>query len=112
MWFLQREAILTIENLTKINWQVIFFDKYETIQCHFAKVIWRIIHMSFNITPPKSITNLFGNCLDGIHKKVKSQIYVCKCTLPLCLFCVIDDNSYELMFPLSFCLKEYSIDFS
>jgi hypothetical protein len=36
----------------------------------------------------------------------------CKSTLLLCVFSVIDDNFYGLMFSLSFCLKEYSIGFA
>jgi hypothetical protein len=40
---------------------------------------------------------------------VHKHIGTCKGTLPLCVFLVIDDNSYGLIFSLSSCLKEYSI---
>jgi hypothetical protein len=36
-------------------------------------VIWRIVHMAFNISPPKNITNLFGNWLMGVNKKERAQ---------------------------------------
>jgi len=44
--------------------------------CHFTKFIWRIVHVSFNILPSTSVHNLFTGWLDGINKKLKSQILV------------------------------------
>jgi hypothetical protein len=70
MWFLHLKVILTKDNLTKRNWigkeTCCFCDNMESIQhlffeCPFAKIIWRIIHMTFYLTPPKNVTNLFGN---------------------------------------------------
>jgi hypothetical protein len=54
-------------------------DQDETIQhlfieCPLAKVVWRIVHMAFSLSPPKNITNLFGNWLVGVNKKEKAQI--------------------------------------
>jgi hypothetical protein len=84
-WFLHREEILIKDNLTKRNWTgsetCCFCDCKECIQhlffdCPFAKIIWRIIYMTFGLTPPKNITNLFGNWLKRIPKRDLVQIKV------------------------------------
>jgi hypothetical protein len=83
MWFLHKEVILTKDNLKKRKWQgssqCCFCDQDETIQhlffsCPFAKILWRIIFMTFNITPPSNIRNLFGNWLNGVDKKDKGLL--------------------------------------
>ena len=90
MWFLQRKVILTKDNLLKRNWQgatkCCFCEHEETIQhlffdCPFTKVLWRIVHLAFNITPPKNTTNLFGNWLNRVNKKDKEHIRVGVCDL-------------------------------
>ena len=62
MWFLYSKVILTKDNLAKRNWNgdkcCSFCDSQETIQhlffdCPFAKIVWHIVYMSYNITPPK-----------------------------------------------------------
>jgi hypothetical protein len=78
MWFLHRKVILTKDNLAKRNWEgsktCVFCDKDESIQhlffeCPLAKIVWRIIVLSFSISPSSNVTNLFGNWLSGIAKK-------------------------------------------
>ena len=90
MWFVQREVILTKDNLAKRNWngckKCCFCDKDETIQhifisCPFATLIWRTVHVAYNLTPPTSIPNLFGNWLVGINKILKGHIRVGVCAL-------------------------------
>jgi hypothetical protein len=90
MWFLYKRVLLTKDNLAKRNWSgsksCCFCNEDETINhlfisCPFAKIVWRIIHMSFNVPPPQNITNLFGNWLAGIPKKVITQIRVGVCAL-------------------------------
>jgi hypothetical protein len=90
MWFLHRKVILTKDNLTKKNMtgneKCCFYDDKESIQhlffeCPFAKIIWRLIHMTFGLTPPKNITNLFGNWLKGIPKNDLVQIRVGVCAV-------------------------------
>ena len=85
MWFLLKEVILTKDNLIKQNWHVCtkccFCDQEETIQhlfisCPFARILWRIIRITFNIYPPANITNLFGNWLNGVAKKDRVHIRV------------------------------------
>jgi hypothetical protein len=85
MWFLHRKVILTKDNLIKRNWNgndsCCFCVNDESIQhlffeCPLAKLIWRIIHMTFGLEPPKNTAHLFGNWLKGIPKKDLIQIRV------------------------------------
>jgi hypothetical protein len=47
----------------------------------FAKIVWRIIYMTFGLAPSKNITNLFGNWLKGIPKKELIQLWVGVCAV-------------------------------
>jgi hypothetical protein len=78
MWFFHRKAILTKDNLSKMNWNgntsCCFCYKDESIQhlffeCPLAKILWRLVHMTFGLTSPKNVKNLFGNWFVGIHKR-------------------------------------------
>jgi hypothetical protein len=82
MWFIYQKEILTKDNLIKRNWQgstkYCFCDHEKTVQhlfigCPFAKIIWTIVHMAFNITPPISIDHLFGTWLNDIIKFEKEH---------------------------------------
>ena len=88
MWFLHRKVLLTKDNLAKRNWtgctKCVFCQLEETVEhlfitCLFAKHIWRLIHFTFSIHPPTSITNLFGNWLHGIDSKTKAIIRIGVC---------------------------------
>ena len=90
MWFLHRKVILTKDNLAKRNWEgnqsCVFCDKNETIQhlffdCPLARTIWRIVFMTFSISLPTNVINLFGNWLSGIAKKDLVQIRVGVCAI-------------------------------
>jgi hypothetical protein len=61
------------------------------IDCLFAKIIWTIVHMAFNITPPTSIDHLFGNWLNGIIKSEKVNIRVGVCALICIIWHVRND---------------------
>jgi hypothetical protein len=85
MWFFHRKVIFTKNNLLKRNWNgnesCCFCDSKESIQhlffeCPLAKIIWRIIYMTFGLEPPKNVTNLFGNWLKGIPKEDLIQISI------------------------------------
>jgi hypothetical protein len=78
------------DNLVKRSWQgcksYSFCHKDETIQhllfdCSFAKIVWRIIHMTFGISPPTCVSNLFGNWLANIPKKELMQVHVGVCAI-------------------------------
>jgi hypothetical protein len=51
------------------------------IQCSFAKIVWQVVHFTFNIPPPANIKNLFGRWLNGIDKTIKERIRVGVCAL-------------------------------
>jgi hypothetical protein len=69
MWFFHKKVILTKDNILKRSWQgcttYCFCDKDESIhhlffECPLAKIVWRIVHMTFGLVPLKNVTNLFG----------------------------------------------------
>jgi hypothetical protein len=73
------------DNLARRYWQggtkccFCFFDEFIQhllFDCHYAKFICRIVHVSFNLNPPNSVHNLFTSWLEGLNKKMKSQILV------------------------------------
>ena len=90
MWFVHKQVILTKDNLIKRNWtgptRCSFCDRDETIKhlffdCPFARVLWRTVHIAFNITPPNSVTTLFGTWLTGIEPELARHIRVGVCAL-------------------------------
>ena len=96
--------LLTKDNLVKWKWQgckkCCFCDKDETIQhlfiaCPFAKMIWRIVHMAFNLTPPNNITHLFGNWLRGVSKTDKVPIRVGVCALLWAMWNIRNDYIFN-----------------
>ena len=90
MWFVHKQVILTNDNLTKRNWigstRCSFCDRDETIKhlfldCPMEKILWRFVHIAFNITPPNNINTLFGTWLDGIESETARHIRVGVCAL-------------------------------
>jgi hypothetical protein len=47
----------------------------------FSRLVWGVVHFTYNIPPPTSINNLFGNWLNGIDKQTKARIHVGVCAL-------------------------------
>ena len=83
MWYLKRGLILSKDNLLRRNWNgnklCCFCSSDETIQhlffdCHVAKFLWRVVHYTFDLSPPQSITHLFGNCLRSVGTKLKRKL--------------------------------------
>jgi hypothetical protein len=61
MWYLKRGVVLMKDNLERRNWngnkQCVFCSQPESIQhlffnCHFAKFLWRVVQVTFNIVDP------------------------------------------------------------
>jgi len=77
LWYLYKGVTLTKDNLARRQWQgdtkCCFCSSEE---CHFAKFVWRTIHVSFNLTPPTSVHHMFTDWLDGFNRKLKSKILV------------------------------------
>jgi hypothetical protein len=85
IWYLYKGVILTKDNLARRQWQgdrkCCFCSSNESIQhlffnCHVAKFIWRIVHVSFNLSLSISVHNIFIDWLKGINRKLKSQMIV------------------------------------
>ena len=75
LWFLHRKELLTKDNLAKRRWtgckKCVFYDMDESVEhlfisCTFARDIWRLVHFTFNIYPPTSVSNMFRCWLNGI----------------------------------------------
>ena len=90
MWFVHKQVILTKDNLVKRNWtgstRCSFCDRDETIkhlffECPMARVLWRSVQIAFNITPPNSVSTLFGTWLVGIESETARHIRVGVCAL-------------------------------
>ena len=85
LWYLYTGVILTKDNLARRQWQgdrkCCFCSSDESIQhlffdCHFAKFVWRTVHVFFNLIHPTSVQNLFISWLHGINRKLKYKILV------------------------------------
>jgi hypothetical protein len=83
MWCLKREVVLTKDNLAKRNWggskQCSFCLREETIQhmffdCSYARFIWGLIQMAFNILPPQSVQHLFHDWKNQVRGNIRRQL--------------------------------------
>jgi hypothetical protein len=45
-------------------------------QYTFRKVVWRIVHFTYNSFPPTNVKNMLENWLNGIHKMTKARIRI------------------------------------
>jgi hypothetical protein len=83
--------ILTKDNLAKRNWdgckKCVFCDSEESIINHlfftfpFARLVWRVVHFTFDNPPRANVMNMFGNWLNGVKKQTKARIRVGVCAL-------------------------------
>ena len=63
---------------------MLFCDSDESVEhlfvsCQLVRQFWRVVHFTFNIYPPTSITNVLGNWLNGIDKNTKASIRIGVC---------------------------------
>jgi hypothetical protein len=81
-WYLRNGVVLTKDNLGKQNWhgskKCVFCHQDETIkhlffQCRLARSIWSVIQVASTLFSPCSITNIFGNWLNGIDNRFKKH---------------------------------------
>ena len=86
LWFLHRGVILTKDNLVRRNWhgneKCCYCSNNETIQhlffeCHMARLIWRIIHITFGLQKTNNVIHMLGSWLQGIGEKKKNLIPTC-----------------------------------
>jgi hypothetical protein len=50
--------------------------KHLFFQCRLARSIWSVIQVASTLFQPYSITNIFGNWLNGIDNRFKKHIWV------------------------------------
>ena len=76
--------------MAKRNWtrstRFSFCDHDESIKhlfldCPLTKILWRTVHIAFNITPSNTINTLFETWLDGIDSETARHIRVGVCAL-------------------------------
>jgi hypothetical protein len=129
IWFLYRKVILTKDNLTKRGWtgctKCVFCGTQETsdhlfLSCSFARLVWRVVHFTYNIPPPTNVNNLFGNWLNEIDKKQRPksewgfvlwfgqfgivEMMLCLTEMPNQMFCML---STERPLQSTCCLTSY-----
>ena len=77
--------LLTKDNLLKRQWtgcsKCVFCGEQETVEhlfisCPLAKLLWRTVNFTSDITPPTNISNMFADWLDGIDKRSKAKIRI------------------------------------
>ena len=85
LWYLQRGIILTKDNLARKNWtgsqKYCGCNSNETINhlfldCHYARMVWRVIFFATGLTPPRSISQMFSSWLSNQHIKIRQLIWV------------------------------------
>ena len=90
VWFVRKEVILTKDNLAKRSWKgskrCCLCDQDESIQhlflkCPLAKLLWRTLHVAFNVSPPNTIAILFRTWLNGVKSKIAAHIRIRVCVL-------------------------------
>jgi hypothetical protein len=67
-----------------------------------AKIVWRLVHMTFGLPPPKSVANLFGNWLSGLNKKDVKLIRIGVCAIVWTLWNAHNDHVFNKPKALSF----------
>lgn len=85
LWHLSKGIVLTKDNLSKQHWKgslkCYFYTLDENLHhlffyCHIDKFIWRIVQISFNLTPPSSIHHIFGDWLQGIIRNLSIKSWL------------------------------------
>jgi hypothetical protein len=80
MWSMRKEVVLTKDNLARRNWggsnQCSFCLREEFIQhlffdCLYARFLWGLVQITFNILPPQNIQHLFDTWLNQVGGKRK-----------------------------------------
>ena len=85
LWLLYKKVILTKDNLARKNWKgnkkCCFCNLDENIHhlffdCPFAKFIWRVISIAFNIQIPESTSHVYGAWFTNFDASIKYQMLV------------------------------------
>jgi hypothetical protein len=77
--------VLTKDNLARRNWNgdklCMFCSNCESIQhiffyCHFARFMWRVVQVTFNIDTPMCVAHLFNSWAAGSGVQFKKLALV------------------------------------
>uniref|UniRef100_A0A452YYY1 Reverse transcriptase zinc-binding domain-containing protein n=1 Tax=Aegilops tauschii subsp. strangulata TaxID=200361 RepID=A0A452YYY1_AEGTS len=82
-------------------------DHDETIQhlfleCPLAKLLWRTIHIAFNINPPVDIASLFGTWLARVEQITAARIRIGICALLWAIWNCRNDMIFNRQHTLTF----------
>jgi hypothetical protein len=111
MWYLRKGVVLTKDNLGRRNWQgdkiCVFCSGNESIQhlffdCHFAKFIWRAVHISFGVAAPKSIDHMYSAWLHRFNNRTKSLFMVGVAALCWAIWLSRNDIFFEKCSPKTY----------
>ena len=100
LWFLQKEVILTKDNLARKNWKgsqkCVGCNLNESIQhlfldCHYARMVWRMVYLATGLTQPRSIRHMFGSWLSNQNNKSRNLIWVGVAALCLAIWTTRND---------------------
>lgn len=90
MWFVHKGVVLTKDNLMKRSWRdrsnCCYSDQHETIRhlfldCPLVKLLWRAVHITFNVIPPTCINSIFTTWLNEVDVRVSKLIRIGICAL-------------------------------
>jgi hypothetical protein len=85
LWFLQKEVILTKDNLAQknrkggqkcIGCNLNEMVKHLFMDCHYVRMVWRMVYLATGLTQPKSIRHMFGSWLSNQNSKIRALIWV------------------------------------
>jgi hypothetical protein len=90
IWYLRKGVVLTKNNLAKRRWKgslkCCYCNMDESIQhlffnCPYARLVWKIIQVSFNISPLLNMHHMFNGWVQGIYKKLMYKTLIVARTL-------------------------------
>jgi hypothetical protein len=78
-------VVLTKDNLARKNWKgsqkCVGCNLNEMVQhlimdCHYARMDWRMVYLTTSLTQPKSIRHIFDSWLSNQNSKIGALIWV------------------------------------
>jgi hypothetical protein len=85
---LHSQKVILQKGIGKRKTKCCFCSSLEIIQhlffyYHFAGFIWNIVHITFGIQPPHSITYMFGSWLNGVLPNLMKSDFIRSCSYVL-----------------------------
>jgi hypothetical protein len=67
MWYMQKEVVLTKDNVVNESIQHLFYE------CYYAKILWGLYNVAFNITTPRNVCHMFDSWFNQFWGKLMRQ---------------------------------------